>query len=179
MKKYSQNDILSQCAESAQAGLVVSSPARVIPPDLLPFFIVKRAGIDHSERAGVDYFRDFNNSKGLHEALMPYLGGKVFYTEEPSGDLTTIVEIKTGSSIENNIILSQYLGDFEKLEPLCIQDIGLRSDVKEIIRNLKRPQGAPYLLSLAGKFDGPRDLSENKRKYLAKNVSSKPPKQTR
>jgi len=173
MKRYSQNTILGQYAELVQADPIFSQPS-VTPPDLLPFFIIKKAEIDYFERTGIDYFRNFNNTKGIHEALTLYLKDKLFYTKEPLGDLTTIVETKTGNLIENNIVSTQYLGDFEKFEPLCIQNVGLHSDVEEIIKNLKRPQGSPYLLSLAGKLDGPKDLSENKRKYLAENACSKP-----
>jgi len=168
---YSQDNISGQYFESVQP-ISTAPQENTIPPDLLPFFIIERAEIDHFERESMGYLRIFNKTRGLQESWTLYLlKDKLLNpTWEPLVNLTTTVETKT------IILPSQYLGNLEKIEPLCIQDTGLYSNVEEIIRNLKRPQGTPYLLSLAGKLDGPKDLSENKRKYLAKNVNSKPKK---
>lgn len=174
MKVNSQHYIPEQYIRSIQT-VSISSQVSPIPSNLLPFFL---------KRVGVDYLGKIHKTRGWQEFLTLYLlKDKVISTgsqTELLSELTTVIETKTlmeagaGNVIERDTTSSQYLGDFEKLEPLCIQDIDLHSDVNKIIRNLKRPQGAPYLLSLAGKLDGPRDLSENKGKYLAKNVKQKP-----
>jgi len=50
--------------------------------------------------------------------------------------------------------------------PLNVVDLDSDFDVKKIMRSLKRPKGKAYMLNLIGKGAGPKDLSENKHKYI-------------
>jgi len=53
-----------------------------------------------------------------------------------------------------------------KFRPLNIVDLDSDSDVEKLLKGLKRPKGKSYMSSLIGKGVGPRDLSENKYKYI-------------
>lgn len=173
MDKHSQFYISGPYIRSVQ---VAPTPSQVkpIPSNLLPFFIKK---------AAADYLGEVKNTKGLQESLTLFSKDRIIPVEgqvELLPELTTAIKTKTltfieaegGKLVEDKTASTQYLGDFEKFEPLYIRDINLHSDVNEIIRDLKTPPADPYFFSLFGKASGPKDLSINKRKYLAQNTKS-------